>query len=1134
MPTTKPNPTAPRTPGDPPAAGPRWWRTLGEQASAEAARADEHDRGDDRLKALEIAGTDDGASRRDFFKVMGLSATAALAACQRAPEQKILPFTYKPDEITPGLALWYASACGGCAARCGLLVKTRDGRPIKIEGNPSHPVSAGAVCAVGQASVIGLYDADRSRGPSARLRAGSGAAAGPTSHPVSWKELDAAVAEALARTAREGGAIRLVVPLGLGPTEEAALDGFIDRFGDRAGTRGGAASRGRDGDGAEPPRPIHRVGVVRFDPMGQRDAIAAAYQALYGVRLVPEYRLDEAHVVAAFEADFLGTFVNPAALARQWSQARAPSRAPMLRHIQIEGNLSLTGGAADQRIVLPASAQLEALAELLRTLSTGALPGGHGAAADPVGLAPRIRLALQAAQEQSGPTGPAALTPATRAAIGALARDLAAAGSRGLVMCGSDDPTAQLLAALVNAWLGNGGTTARLDAALAVRPDELSLDELVAELGAERVGALFFMGTNPAVVDARLGALVARVPFSLSTSERFDETAALVDLHAPQGHFLEGWTDHRPRSGVETLGQPCVAPLFDTRPATASLLAWTAGEAAAAPTDGGHAFLEARWQREVIADLAGADSPALTWDAALREGVVVHPVQPIISIMPMLAAAPEEATATLFKAARRARPAPGGGELGEPGAVEPPGSAFELALFASVALRDGTLATANNGWLQELPDPITKVTWGNHAALAPARAAALGLADGDVVELRSGGGASLRLPVLSQPGLPLSVVAVAVGHGRSRAGRIAAGHGTDAWPLAEVVAGRLRRDGIPVTVARVPGETRPLAQTQTHASQEGRELVRQVSLAAFVRNPHAGDLEAGNLDEGAPGAAGAGHARAGGPRKHLGLWSGHAYEGHRWGLSIDLNRCTGCGACVVSCSAENNVPIVGETEVRRRREMHWLRIDRYYGGTPEAPEVLHQPMMCQHCENAPCETVCPVVATVHSSEGLNQQVYNRCVGTRYCANNCPTKVRRFNWFDYDHGGDLARMVLNPDVVVRSRGVMEKCSMCVQRIEEARALTRREGRVLADGDIRTACQQSCPGEAITFGDSNDARGALSEARRDPRTYTILEEINVKPQVSYQVRLKNAGDPAAAAGAALPAPIPPGAEGGRRHG
>jgi molybdopterin-containing oxidoreductase family iron-sulfur binding subunit len=1123
MSTTKPNPTAPRPPGDPPAAGPRWWRTLEEQASTEAARAagaGEHDRGDDHLKALEIAGTDDGASRRDFFKVMGLSATAAMAACQRAPEQKILPFTYKPDEITPGLALWYASACGGCAARCGLLVKTRDGRPIKIEGNPSHPVSAGAVCAVGQASVLGLYDADRSRGPSARLLAGSGASSGPGRQPVSWKELDAAVAAALARTARDGGEIRLVVPWGLGPTEEAALDLFIDRAMARASAGPGAA--GNDG---EAPRQVRRVGVVRFDPMGQRDAIAAAHQALYGVRLVPEYRLDEAHVVAAFEADFLGTFVNPAALARQWSRARAPSRAPMLRHIQIEGNLSLTGGAADQRIVLPASAQVRALAELLRTLSTVGPSGGHGATADLPGLAPRIRLALQALQEQPDPAGPAALPPATHAAIGELAQVLAAAGPRALVMCGSDDPNAQLLTALVNAWLGNGETTARLDAALAVRPDELSLDELVAEVGAERVGALFFMGTNPAVVDARLGALVARVPFSLSTSERLDETAALVSLHAPQGHFLEGWTDHRPRGGVETLGQPCVAPLFDTRPATASLLAWAAKEAEAAPTDAGHAFLAARWKREVIANLAGADgSLELAWDAALREGVVVRPAEPIV---PALTGASDDATATLVKSARRAR------TVAPTGAVESPrgasDQAFELALFASVALRDGTLATANNGWLQELPDPITKVTWGNHAALAPARAAALGLADGDVVELRTGGGASLRLPVLSQPGLAPSVVAVAVGHGRTRAGRIAAGHGTDVWSLAEVVAGRLRRDGIPVTVARVPGETRPLAQTQTHASQEGRELVRQVSLAELVRNPHAGNLEEGN-----PGAAVAGRAGAGGPRKRLGLWSGHAYEGHRWGLSIDLNRCTGCGACVVSCSAENNVPIVGETEVRRRREMHWLRIDRYYGGTPEAPEVLHQPMMCQHCENAPCETVCPVVATVHSSEGLNQQVYNRCVGTRYCANNCPTKVRRFNWFDYDHGGDLARMVLNPDVVVRSRGVMEKCSMCVQRIEEARALTRREGRVLADGDIRTACQQSCPGEAITFGDSNDGRSALSEVRRDPRTYTILEEINVKPQVSYLVRVKNAGAEAAAAGAASPVPLAPGAEGGRRRG
>jgi MoCo/4Fe-4S cofactor protein with predicted Tat translocation signal len=981
---------------------PIWWRSLEERANprAEAAR-----HADEFAAELPLGDADAGTSRRSFFKVMGLSATAAMAACQRAPRQKILPFTTKPDEMIPGLALWYATACGGCAAGCGLLVKTRDGRPIKIEGNPTHPVSRGGVCAVGQASVLGLYDADRARGPRVRGRA------------ASWREVDAAVAAGLAAAAAQGRAVRVVAPWGLGPTEEQALDGFL------------AAHPG--------------ARVARLDPMGQRDAIADAHEALFGARLVPDYRLDRARLVVGVEADFLGSFLAPAALTRQWSAARDP-RGPMLRHVQIESMLSLTGGAADTRLPLAPSLHRAALARVLRGLDTARLADLAGPVLEAVAAAP--------------------LPQETGARLDELARDLRAAGPAGLVLCGSDDPAAQLLTALANAALDNGATTAVLDRGLAPRAGELNPDALAAELAAGAVGALLILGANPALADRRVAAALPAVPFSLSTSDRLDETAALATVHAPRGHFLEAWTDRRPRAGVEVMGQPCVAPLFDTRAETASLLAWSG----AAADD--HAFLRARWRREVLADASDG-----TWDGAVRDGAVTTATA---ADPPPLARSAEAAVAL----ARRAPP--------------PPAGDLELVLHASVGLHDGTGPTANNGWLRELPDPITKVSWGNVAALSPARARALGLADGDLIEVRTAAGA-IELPALAQPGLPDTVVAVAVGHGRARAGRIAAGHGADGWALAAATAGRLRRSGLAATL-RATGRRQPLALTQTHASQEGRALVRQASLDEYRRDPRAGN-EAPR-PETLPGGL---------PRRHLGLWPGHAYAGHRWGLAIDLNKCTGCAACVVSCSAENNVPIVGELEVRRRREMHWLRIDRYYGGDPAAPEVLHQPMMCQHCENAPCETVCPVLATVHSSEGLNQQIYNRCVGTRYCANNCPTKARRFNWFDYDRGGDLARMVLNPDVVVRSRGVMEKCSMCVQRIEEARALARREDRPLADGDIVTACAQSCPAQAITFGDANDAAGALEARRADARSYVILEEINVKPQVTYMTRIKNRG-------------------------
>jgi molybdopterin-containing oxidoreductase family iron-sulfur binding subunit len=986
--------------GDP--GAPRWWQSLDELPSAAA---------DEFAEELPIEiGLPGGArvrpdesSRRDFFKVMGLSATAAMAACRRAPEQKIYPFTRKPDELTPGAPLWYATACGACPARCGLLVKARDGRPIKIEGNPAHPVSKGAVCAIGQASLLGLYDDDRARRPTL-----SGNAA-------TWSGIDAAVKQALAAAETKQRAVRLVVPWGLGPTAEAALDDVLARH---RGAR-----------------------VVRFDPLGQRDAIAAASEALYGARLVPDYRLDAADVVVSFDADFLGTWLGPAHFGRQWSEARDAGRARRLHHAQIESNLSVTGGVADERYPLPPSGTRASLARLVSLL------------ADSAPLGTPIAVVRAAAQELAGPGATLDDTKLDR-----LARTLRAVGPRGLVLSGSDDPAEQLLAALANALLVNATTTAIVDGRLAMRAGEMTIGALAAELAAGEVEAVLFLGTNPALVDARIAAALPRVPFSLSTSDRLDETAARCKAHAPAGHWLEAWTDDRPRADVEVMAQPLVGRLFETRPLLASLLAWGGPREDHAGTSD-HAFLQARWH------LDGLVVTPTDWDAAVRDGVVVREV-----------ASPVELPARALDV--RA--------VSAGWAAASFGSGAELVLYPSVALGDGTGATSNNGWLQELPDPISKVTWGNYAALAPARARALGVDDGDLVELRAGG-RTLRLPALRQPGLPEKVVAVALGHGRLQAGKIALGHGADAWPLAEKTAFGLRRAGMAVTVARAGGNA-PLALTQTHASQEGRELVREVRPGhrlPVVQEPKRDPKQ--------------------GEEKKRGLWPGHTYDGHRWGLSIDLDKCTGCGACVVSCSAENNIPIVGELEVRRRREMHWMRIDRYYGGSPEEPEVAQQPMLCQHCENAPCETVCPVLATVHSSEGLNQQIYNRCVGTRYCANNCPTKVRRFNWFDYDHGGDLRRMVLNPDVVVRSRGVMEKCSMCVQRIEEARAAANREGRHLADGDIRTACQQSCPSQAIVFGDSNDPKSGLSRQRGDGRAYHILEELNVKPQVTYLARV-----------------------------
>ncbi|XXF79904.1 TAT-variant-translocated molybdopterin oxidoreductase [Myxococcaceae bacterium GXIMD 01537] len=944
----------------------------------------------------------EASTRRDFFKVMGLSAAAAMAACQRAPVQKVIPYVSKPDEVTPGVALWYASTCGACSARCGVLLKTRDGRPIKVEGNDEHPLSRGGVCATGQASVLSLYDAQRARFPSSGGKR------------MEWAELDKAVAQGLTHAREEGKAIRVVLPWMLGPTEEAAVKRFLATY------------------------PTART--VRYEPLGELAAIADAHRVTHGVRAVPDYRFDAARVIASFGADFLGTWVSPVAFTRQYREGRdAPGKREMSRHFQVEPLLSLTGANADRRFPVAPSDVAPALAGLVR------------------------RLAAKAGRAVAGLDG--VLPPALSAdALDELAEALWAARGHSLVVCGGDDVASQVLANVANALLGNEGHTVSVAQGQALDADALSLDALLTELKAGGVAAVLFLGVNPAYGDPRgeeLAKLLEAVPLTVSTQDRVDETAALVRFHAPDHNPLESWGDAEPRRGVVSLRQPAVSPLHATRSEVESLLAW-----AGAP--GTHYdFLKARWEAEVFPHAAPpAEGFQDFWDASVRRGVATW-----------------QATAS--------EPAfQEGGVAQALAGIAPASGDFELVLYPKVTVRDGALA--NNGWLQETPDPITKATWGNYVLIHPQRATQLGVVDGTVVQV-SVGGRTVSLPALLQVGTHPRALGVAVGYGRTKAGRVADGVGANAYALAAVVEGRARRTVVGASL-KATSETRRLALTQTYHRLEGRPHVREAELAEYLANPRAGN----EAHEG-------GH----GGKHSLSLWSGHEYKGHRWAMAVDLSACTGCNACVVSCNAENNIPIVGEDEVQRGREMHWMRVDRYYEGGDDNPQVVHQPMMCQHCENAPCETVCPVLATVHSSEGLNQQVYNRCVGTRYCANNCPTKVRRFNWFDYKHDEPMERMVLNPDVVVRSRGVMEKCSLCVQRVQEGKMAAKREGRELRDGEIQTACQQSCPARAIHFGDINDPSSAIAKLSKDPRAFRLLEELNIGPSVTYLTKIRNTG-------------------------
>jgi molybdopterin-containing oxidoreductase family iron-sulfur binding subunit len=612
----------------------------------------------------------------------------------------------------------------------------------------------------------------------------------------------------------------------------------------------------------------------------------------------------------------------------------------------------------------------------------------------------------------------------------------------------------------MNAALGNLGTTV----GLVDPPDALPVDhaasirELAEDMDAGRVSFLLILGGNPvfdAPADLRFAERLQKVAMRVHLSPYNDETSVLCQWHVPEAHPLECWSDARAFDGTASVVQPLIAPLYGGKSAH-ELLAALAGKSQTSAYE----HVRETWRKH-----AGGGDFERFWRRVVHDGVVPGTAHP----------------------ERAERPAAGFERAIRPSAAE--GGGLRVLLRADPSIHDGRFA--NNGWLQELPKPMTRLTWDNAVLVAPATAERLGLANGDVVEVAAGG-ASVRGPVWILPGQAADCVTIHLGYGRTRVGKVGAGTGFDAYPL--------RTAGAPWTIPgaslRKTGERRVLACTQDHHSMEGRAPVRVALVAA----------PAGHHGHGETGHGDAGHGAHGEDLPTM--YPEHPYEGHAWGMSIDLNACVGCGACVVACQAENNIPVVGRDQVSRGREMHWIRVDRYFEGDLDDPDVYHQPLPCMHCENAPCEVVCPVAATTHSSEGLNDMVYNRCVGTRYCSNNCPYKVRRFNFLQYsDFETESLKLLRNPDVTVRSRGVMEKCSYCVQRINEVRIASQREDRPIRDGEIQTACQQACPARAIVFGDQNDPASRVSLLKKDPRDYALLHELNTRPRTTYLATLRN---------------------------
>ncbi|HSN55560.1 MAG TPA: TAT-variant-translocated molybdopterin oxidoreductase [Candidatus Sulfomarinibacteraceae bacterium] len=968
------------------------------------------------------------ATRRQFLKVMGASlALAGLTSC-RWPEEEIVPFARRPEGRTPGVPEQYATAMELGGSTLGLLVTSVDGRPIKNEGNPLHPDSLGALPATAQADLLQLYDPDRSRRLVERR--------GDQEFVRSWDDFAAWAAE---RFAGDGRGAAILAEPSSSPTMARLRRHFTETF------------------------PAARW--VEYQPISrdaERDGLAFAYGR--PLRAVPY--LDRALVVACFDADPL--FEHPAStrLARHIAESRQPSRERMSRLWVAEPAFSITGGRADHRAAVPASAVPAVLARVARELVAV------------LGLdLPEAAVNLEAAFGAAAAAGDGFVTE--------LAADLAAHRGTSVILVGPGQaPEVHALAAVLNHGLGAvGSTLGYVEVADPDRPAHVrAIAELAAAMKAGEVETLLVLGGNPAYdapADLGFAELLAGVPHSAHLSLYDDETSQRCGWHLPRAHGLEAWGDGRAWDGTLSFKQPLIQPLYDGRSAL-EVLATVVGDG----DSGGHGLV-----RESAREALGADDFENAWKRALHDGVVAGSELPAVE--------PELDGSALARA---------GAGLGTLVAAEPPSAAKpELVLIPDRKVHDGRWA--NNAWQQELPDAVTKITWDNALQVAPPTARELGLAEGDVVTV-SARGASVELPVCIVPGQAAHTLTAALGYGRTAAGSVGNGVGADTYRLRTSDSPWL----VPEVAVTATGRSLAMATTQDHFAIDAMGfgarldripiLIREASLEHFLADPEVFH-----------------HMVHHPPLKSL--WKDREYPGEQWGMAVDLNACTGCNACVVACQAENNVPVVGREGVVRQREMHWIRVDRYFKTEPgvgpmevDQAEMVFQPMTCVQCENAPCEQVCPVAATQHTEDGINAMAYNRCVGTRYCSNNCPFKVRRFNFFNYHKNlSEVAKLQFNPEVTVRSRGVMEKCTYCIQRIQKVRIEARNGNRPIRDGEIVPACAQTCPARAITFGDLNDPTSEVSKLREDKRAYATLAELNIRPRTQYLARLSNrVGEPA----------------------
>ena len=911
------------------------------------------------------------SSRRDFLKLMGAGIALAGTGCVRRPAEKLVPYINRPEDVIPGEANYYASSFYDGSEGLSTVIKTREGRPIKIQGNEQASLLNGeGLSARAHSYILSLYDPERVKGPKENLF--NSTKTNKETINATYKKMDKKIVNELKK-----GKVALLTPRIPSPSTQEVMRAF---------------------------RNTYSVKNYVWDPLTFEDK-KEADRLSFGARSLASFDISKAQFLFSLNSDFLETGPQATELKTQFAKSRKGKEGKMSKLVVLESLMTLTGANADERWKISPQDQLPALLNLIEALGKKGL-----VIPSPLkNFVKKNKKPLLISDKKWEEWADLLLKHKGESLI---------VFGGGLSSKTKDSLTLHILTNFLNSALGNDGRTINYKESFTYEFGSYKqMENLIRDINQGRIKSLIIHGLNPvySYFDSEKFLKALRKVFVVYTGDRVDETGFYSDFLVPDHHPLEKWGDWEFKKSVFTIQQPGIRPLYNTRAFEDSLISWINLSGNSFPSKNFYEHVRKTWS---------VKKGSLFWRPFLKKGVSAP------SRLTRLAPRPFKEEAFSFLKSSSLKPG------------------YALSLYETSSFKEGSLS--NVPWLMEFPDPVTKICWENYVSLSPKTASKEKLKEGEIIKLKIGE-KSLDIPVHIQPGHHDEVFSLAVGFGRKMAGSIGNGKGKNAFPLIQFEKGFVS-SSLPVEFEKTGKKTR-LANVQSHHSMEGREIVLETTFEEFKKDPSSGI-----------------------PHHHKvpSLWSKHKYKGHKWGMVIDLNSCTGCGSCMLACQSENNIPTVGKEYVLEGREMHWIRIDRYYKGEADNPQAVHQPVVCMHCDNAPCESVCPVLATVHSSEGTNDMVYNRCVGTRYCSNNCPYKVRRFNWFDYTHKvkDEPVNLVLNPEVTVRNRGVMEKCSFCIQRIEQGKARAKKEDRPLKDGDIKTACQESCPSQAIVFGDLND--------------------------------------------------------------